>query len=171
MTPEEFNAQLQIAQAQEAEQLRLHNADVAEIERQASDKFGKAEWEAGAKRVVEAMGGVEKNAQIALGALAKGFDHPAELIMKIAGDEKLLKEFAEMSPHRRAARMAQLEVQMSPHGHATLGSTPAWATESVRGQPSDSQWKRSFGDELSDDAWSKEFDRRANERHASGRRR
>jgi hypothetical protein len=64
-------------------------------------------------------------------------------------------------PHaRKLAKLASMEAQIAPHGNPTLGTTPAWASQSVRERPTDAQWKRSFGDELSDEQFSAEWERR-----------
>jgi hypothetical protein len=77
---------------------------------------------------------------------------------------------AKMSPARQAVEIARIESRMSSNGHVSTGADRAWTNPSTRsGRVSDEDWKRSYGANLSDEQFNKEFDRRMQER--GGRRR
>lgn len=132
-------------------------ADTEHIMAAGAAQRGEQNWNEECNKVGEALG---HRAQEFMG-LIRHFEQPHQVIGHLANNESRLKELAKMSAGQMAAEVARIEAQMSPNGRASLGPQQAYKQESSRtGRVSDEDWSRSYGSNLSDNQWNREFDRR-----------
>ena len=92
--------------------------------------------------------------------MLRAFDRPHDVIAHLGDNPARLKAFAALPPERQRTELARIEAQVG--GAAVrLGADPAWkAPEMKTSRVADEDWKTSFGANLSDSQWNKEFDRR-----------
>jgi hypothetical protein len=97
-------------------------------------------------------------------ASAAEFDCPDRMITYLADNPAELERFAGLPLAQRVAELGRLEARFTPH-RARVGADPAWrATHRQGGRVSEADWKRGYGDQLSDKQWHAEFSRRQKER-------
>ena len=116
--------------------------------------FGSAGFDDASHVVAEALG---DKTQAVMDTL-RHFDKPHEVIAHLANNEAQLKALAKLTPARQAIEIARIEAQISSNGHVNTGADPLWKTPAVRsGRVSAEDWSRSFGEELSEKQFDKEF--------------
>jgi hypothetical protein len=149
-----------------AAEIRLHGRAIAA---RGTDTYG-AEWDPMVDRVAKAIaaraGCSIEDAQTRLTEATRGFDDPIEIIRTMSEDPERLQKMLSMPAYALSAEMGRIEAQNSPHGRRIGAGSgrPAWMTSDHEGRTSDSDWNRYGGNHLDDAAWSKEFDRRAEQR-------
>jgi predicted ester cyclase len=86
---------------------------------------------------------------------------PDQIIMHLAANENRLKKLATLPPAQRKVEISRIEAEYASHGHVSTSMTPAWKDSHSRGgRVSDADWKSNYGSNLTNDQWSKEWDRR-----------
>lgn len=137
--------------------------------------WGRQTWDdavgAVSKQISQRLGCSEAEAQMRLAHDIRHYDRPDELIMHLAGNSDRMDRILGMTPQQQQVEFARIESQMSPFGRPSEGKRPAWQTVSNDGsRVSDSDWSRSGGSALSDQNFSREWDRRMSERFNVGGR-
>lgn len=157
-TPEEQEAaRQQLLQAQIAK-------DAQEIVEVGQSHFGRSVFDEASQVVAEKLGTRVPEFM----SIASQFDKPHEIIAHLSNNLDQAEALAKMPAARMATEMARIEGRLSSYGHVSTGAQPYWKQPEARtGRVPDSEWARGGGDNLSDAAWHKEFDRRMRER--SGR--
>jgi hypothetical protein len=156
-TPEQVIHQLGQTVEQNTRQLYADGHAIVEDGR---TRHGEAIMDAAVQDITAKLGDGGVNAIV---DLARNFNQPSDLLVHLSSNPDRLEKLAGMTPAQASVELARIESQMSPHGHG--GSTPAWRNPSNRsGRTSDKEWKANHGAHLTDEQWSREFDRRARER-------
>jgi hypothetical protein len=143
MTEEELRAQQQMAQ--EAGYERYGQKSFDDSAHTLHDKLG--------NRAVEFL------------AVVAPFDKAPDIIAHLGNNPDRLEQISKLSTPRMVAEVARVEAELSPNGRANpTGSVPAYKHESSRGhRVPDDVW-RAGADNLTNDQWNREFDRRDRER-------
>ena len=124
--------------------------------------YGKAAFDEASQNVADVLG--EKSGPVM--DMLRAFDKPHDVIAHLGDNPARLKAFAALTPERQRVELARIEAQLG--GPVRMGADPAWkAPEMKTSRVADEDWKTSFGANLSDAQWNKEFDRR---QAARGRR-
>jgi len=166
MTELTAEEQLRHMQAQQSMGMAQHHKEVGEIIELGQNSYGKKDFDEASQVVADVLGEKAVN----LMALVRGFDHPAEIVMHLAGNEQRLKDFAKLRPEQQGTELFRIEAQMSPFGQVRSGADPAWKDPEIRkGRVSDGEWSQNGGANLSDAQWHREYDRRMADKGGSRR--
>jgi len=152
-----------VAEAQRIQQAQIqeHAREVNEIYEMGEQEYGAAPF-AESSQIFADKTGDRKHELL---AMMRSMEDPAALITHLANNEQQLERLAKLSPDRQRTELSRIEAQMSSHGHVSTGPAPRWKQPAARtGRVSDSDWKTTYGANLTDAQWHKEFDRRMAEK-------
>lgn len=158
MSDEQFEQQPQMS-PQEQIALAQHAKEVEQIVELGRQNHGDASFDRASQEVADAIG--QERLQPFVAAL-KQFDRPDDVLMHLSNNPDRLERIAKLPLQRQITEIAKIEAEHSPHGHSRdTGAQPLWTRPEARknGRVSDDVWRRG-GDELSDDQWFREHDRR-----------
>jgi hypothetical protein len=145
-------AALRQAQAAEAQQQQAHlNAAQKAIQ------IGREEF--GTDRFDTARAAFSDLSEQSVAVLLNSDDAPRHIV-ELANDPEALKKFKELPLNRQQQFLDRRQKDLAPYGHVHTGPTPQWQMRDNSGRLSDSNWNSRAQDFLSDDQWSKEYDRR-----------
>ncbi|HEY8006033.1 MAG TPA: hypothetical protein VIE66_04350 [Methylocella sp.] len=146
----------QLMEAAQAIALQTHAKELGEIIELGRTEFGTGNFDDASQIVADKLGPRTQEAV----AMLRQFDFPHRLVAELANAPEKLEKLAKMPAGRLAAELARIESRMTSNGHAITGADPAWKGPTVRGRVSDADWKKSFGEGMSEAAFDKEFRRR-----------
>jgi hypothetical protein len=132
-----------------------HEKEVNEIVAIGQDNYGAQVFDDASQTIADKLGPRAQELML----LAKQFDAPHRLIVELSNNPEQLERLGKMPTARMITELARIESRMAPHGHVSTGAAPAWKGQKG-GRVSDTDWRANAGDNLSDKAWSREFDRR-----------
>ena len=162
MSDEQFEQQHQMS-PQEQMALAQHAKEVEAIVALGRENHGDASFDRASQEVADAIG--QERLQPFVAAL-KQFDRPDTVLMHLATNPDRLERISKLPLQRQLVEIAKIEAEHAPHGHSRdTGAQPLWTRPEARanGRVSDDVWRRG-GDDLSDDKWFAEFDRRQEKR-------
>jgi hypothetical protein len=118
--------------------------------------FGEENFDRAAEVVVSKLG--QERADVLRRALPST-NNPGEIITHLESNPNRLESMAKMSQDDFVFEIARIEAERGPR--TAHGNEPAWMNQAKHGgRVSDARWAATGGDELSDRAWHREFDRR-----------
>lgn len=141
--------------------LAAHRKTVDDLVEYGRTAHGADSFDTASQIIADKLGNEQTQLMV---AAAAEFDCPDRMITYLADNLAELERFAGLPLAQRVAELGQLEARFTPH-RARVGADPAWrATHKQGGRVSDNDWKRGYGDQLSDKQWHAEFSRRQKER-------
>ena len=139
-------------------QQKQHFSECEEIVKAGRERHGPMSFDEASQAVGAALGSTEAVQQFM--RTLRQFDAPDDVIMHLANNEGRLKELAKLPAARQAVEIARIESQQAPYGHRATGHERAWKVpESRSGRISEEQWAKTGGAELTDEQFSKAFDK------------
>jgi hypothetical protein len=157
---DEVSAEQLVAWAQEqgAQQQLEFQKNVSDLIKHGQETHGAAAFDEARRAVDEALGPHSNE----FAAVLVEHNAPDQILMHLSNNPDRLQRLAKLPPKQRAVEVSRIEAEFASHGHVTTSATPAWkGTHARGGRVSDEDWRHSYGANLTDDQWFKEFDRRA----------
>jgi hypothetical protein len=150
-------AEQQQRQAYEAG-MREHQKDVSEIVSQGRNRYGAEAFDDAAETINNALG-PEGTGNLMF--ILRNHDDPVGIVQKLAeSGEANLKRLKNMSVERARVELARIENQLNPNGTNFTSEQPRWRCEGVtRGRISDEAFRTPISDALTDDQWSRNFEK------------
>jgi hypothetical protein len=149
------------AQAQHEMALAQHQHEVDRIVEIGRQTFGSKQFDEDSAVFAEALG----DKTLPVMAALRQFDAPHAIVKHLADNPRRLAEIAKMPDARQIVELARIESQAAPHGHTETSREPAWkASPPDSSRVSDEEWRANGGSRLTDDQWTREFNRRHKER-------
>lgn len=141
--------------------LRQHNKNLSDIVQIGKQHY--RDFEDSVQTVADTLG-PEQASQ--LGGNVTSFDKPHEILHEMSKmGETELKRFGRMPQARQIVEMSRIEARLNHNQQVFTTDAPAWQTEGVKGgRLSRDNFNSAASDLLSDDQWSREFDRHHRER-------
>ena len=165
LPPDQAFAIAQALATEHQAQEKARNSNLAQLKKVGSMDFGARHFDAAIGTIAQ---GVPNNLALVESLLES--EHAPELVMQIAEDEGLQKQLATMTPQQQRQFVARLEMRRAPHGMVS-GNEPSWRQANEARRVSDDAWRTNYGEGMSDQAWSREYDRRQAERFKAKRER
>ena len=134
----------------EQQALEAYQAAVSTVVAQGQEDYG-ATFDEMSQDVADAIG--KENIMPVMASIL-GCDAPQRVIEHLSQFPERAKKIANMTPGRRAAELGRIEAAIMPNGLSDAGADPAWVTRARGGE------KRGLGDELSDEQWWKNFQKK-----------
>jgi hypothetical protein len=156
-------AQMEMAEAQ-------FQKDASSIEDLGRQTFGAEPFDGAVAALAEKLGPDHTRA---FTQVASQFDSPHEIVMKLADDEQRLAAMRQMPPTKFVTEIARIQAELRPR-EATRRTTPTGGSEAewrkLHNSPnrilSDADWGGGLADQLSEDQWQRNWEKRQRDRAA-----
>jgi hypothetical protein len=150
----------ELSDAQKNE-LRQHVEEVGQIVQLGRQTFGTKTFDEASQVIADTLG--RDKAQEMM-VLARGLDNPHQVLMELGQHPERLKTLSRLNPMQQAAELARLEARLDPNGVRPPGVDRAWKSPGLHsGRLNDEEWRSGAADSLSDEEWSRQFNRRRRE--------